>query len=182
MPTEEREIIKKLKNKRTKEEVFTHLIGIYKKPLYARLRSITGNHEDADDALQNTFVKVWKHIEGFKGDSALFTWMYRIATNEALTIINKRSKMTLVDIDDEERSTNYGEGPSGEEIKNKLMEAVEALPDKQREVFEMKYFSEMKYEEMAKLTKTSVGALKASYFHAVRKIEEHLKKEWLNGD
>jgi RNA polymerase sigma-70 factor (ECF subfamily) len=176
MDSEEREILKGLRNKRSREAAFGQLMGLYKRPLYARLRSITGNHEDADDALQNTFIKVWKNIDGFQGHSALFTWMYRIATNEALTIINKRSKMTLVDIDDEERSTNYGQGPSGEEIKNKLMEAVDALPDKQREVFEMKYFSEMQYEEMAKLTKTSVGALKASYFHAVRKIEQHLKE------
>lgn len=176
MDSEEREILKGLKRAKTRESAFAKLIGLYKKPLYGRLRSITGNHEDADDALQNTFVKVWKHIDGFKGDSALFTWIYRIGTNEALTIVRKRSRMTIVDDNSDERVTSYGHGPSGEKIKKKLQEAVAALPEKQREVFEMKYFSEMKYEEMAKLTKTSVGALKASYFHAVRKIEAHLKE------
>lgn len=176
MDSEEREILKGLKRAKTKEAAFARLMGLYKKPLYARLRSITGNHEDADDALQNTFVKVWKHIDGFKGDSALFTWIYRIATNEALTIVRKNAKMTTTGLEADYRSTTHGEGPSGEEIQRKLRAAVEALPDKQREVFEMKYFSEMKYEEMAKLTKTSMGALKASYFHAVRKIEAYLKE------
>ena len=152
-------------------------MNVYKKPLYAHVRSMTGNHPDADDALQNTFVKIWKHVDGFKGNSALYTWMYRIATNEAITIINRRQKMHAVDIEEGRVEGEQTDGPSGDEIKAKLKEALEQLPEKQRKVFEMKYFSEMKYEEIANLTGTSVGALKASYFHAVRKIEAFLKDD-----
>ncbi len=175
MKPEEREIVKGLKNQRTREAAFRQLMGVYKRPLYAHIRSMTGNHEDTDDALQNTFVKVWRHIDGFKGDSALYTWLYRIATNEALTLINRNKKMHSVTVEDTHRQTNYAEGPSGEEIKEKLQAAISTLPEKQRQVFEWKYFAEMKYEEMANLTGTSIGGLKASYFHAVRKIEEYLK-------
>jgi RNA polymerase sigma-70 factor (ECF subfamily) len=174
MKSEEREILKGLKDAHTKEAAFVQCMKLYKRPLYAHVRSMTGNHPDADDALQNTFVKIWKHIDGFKGDSALYTWMYRIATNEAITIINRRQKMHAVDVEESHLEGGQTDGPDGEEIKEKLSEALEQLPEKQRKVFEMKYFSEMKYEEMSKLTDTSVGALKASYFHAVRKIEAFL--------
>jgi len=177
MNTDEREIVKGLKSKRTREAAFRQLMETYKRPLYAHIRGMTGNHDDADDALQNTFVKVWRHIEGFKGDSALYTWLYRIATNEALTLINRNNRMHSVTVEESHRRTDHTEGPSPEEIKKKLHHAISTLPEKQRQVFEWKYFSDMKYEEMAKLTGTSVGGLKASYFHAVRKIEEHLKKE-----
>ncbi|MFT4772269.1 MAG: RNA polymerase sigma factor (sigma-70 family) [Cryomorphaceae bacterium] len=177
MKSEERQILKGLRNKQTKEAAFVQLMNLYKKPLYAHVRSMTGNHPDADDSLQNAFVKVWKHIDGFKGDSALYTWLYRITTNEALTIINKRSKMQVVDMEESHHSGGQNDGPDGDEIRKKLDEAIEKLPAKQRKVFEMKYFSEMKYIEMAELTGTSVGALKASYFHAVRKIEDYLTSD-----
>ncbi|MFT6998553.1 MAG: RNA polymerase sigma factor (sigma-70 family) [Cryomorphaceae bacterium] len=177
MKSEERQILKGLRNKQTKEAAFVQLMNLYKKPLYAHVRSMTGNHPDADDSLQNAFVKVWKHIDGFKGDSALYTWLYRIATNEALTLLNKRGKMQVVDMEESHHSGGQSDGPDGDEIRKKLDEAVDTLPKKQREVFEMKYFSEMKYIEMAELTGTSVGALKASYFHAVRKIEDYLTSD-----
>ncbi|MCZ4408408.1 RNA polymerase sigma factor [Cryomorphaceae bacterium 1068] len=174
MKSEEREILKGLRNKRTKEAAFVQMMNLYKKPLYAHLRSMTGNHPDADDSLQNAFVKVWKHIDGFKGDSALYTWLYRIATNEALTLLSKRNKMHAVDMEESYHSGGQTDGPDGDEIRMKLDEAVLSLPEKQQRVFQMKYFSEMKYEEISKITGTSVGALKASYFHAVRKIEAFL--------
>jgi RNA polymerase sigma-70 factor (ECF subfamily) len=177
MKSEEREILKGLRNKRTKEAAFVQMMNLYKKPLYARVRAMTGNHPDADDSLQNAFVKVWKHIDGFKGDSALYTWLYRIATNEALTLISKRNKLQVVNMEESHHSGGHTDGPDGSEIRKKLDEAIETLPEKQREVFEMKYFSEMKYNEMAELTGTSVGALKASYFHAVRKIEDYLTSD-----
>ncbi|MEM9051043.1 MAG: RNA polymerase sigma factor [Bacteroidota bacterium] len=174
MKSDEREILRGLQNKRTKEAAFVQLVSLYKKPLYGHVRSMTGNHSDADDALQNALVKAWKYIDSFKGDSALYTWMYRIATNEAITLINKRSKMKVVDMEESHQKGTATDGPSGDEIQRKLKEAIDTLPDKQREVFEMKYFSEMKYEEIASVTGTSVGGLKASYFHAVKKIEEFL--------
>jgi len=177
MKSEERKILKGLRNNRTKEAAFVEVMNLYKKPLYARVRAMTGNHPDADDALQNAFVKAWKHISGFKGDSALYTWLYRIATNEALTLLAKRSKMQMVDMEESHHHGGQTDGPDGNEIKKKLDAAVVTLPEKQRQVFEMKYFSEMKYEEMAKITGTSVGALKANYFHAVRKIEEFLRED-----
>jgi len=177
MKSEERQILKGLRNEQTKEAAFVQLMNLYKRPLYAHVRSMTGNHPDADDSLQNVFVKVWKHIDSFKGDSALYTWLYRIATNEALTLINKRSKMQVVDMEESHHSGGQTDGPDADEIRKKLDEAIEKLPEKQRKVFEMKYFSEMKYIEMAELTGTSVGALKASYFHAVRKIEDYLTSD-----
>ncbi len=177
MKSEERKILKGLRNNRTKEAAFVQMMNLYKKPLYSRVRAMTGNHPDADDSLQNAFVKAWKHIDGFKGDSALYTWLYRIATNEALTLLSKRNKMHVVDMEESHYSGGQTDGPNGEEIKRKLNKAIEFLPDKQRQVFEMKYFSEMKYEEIAEITGTSVGALKANYFHAVRKIEEFLKED-----
>jgi len=177
MKSEERKILKGLRNNRTKEAAFVQMMNLYKKPLYARVRAMTGNHPDADDALQNAFVKVWKHIDGFKGDSALYTWLYRIATNEALTLLAKRNKIQVVDLEENHHGGGQTDGPDGNEIKKKLDEAVKTLPEKQRQVFEMKYFSEMKYEEIAEITGTSVGALKANYFHAVRKIEEFLRED-----
>jgi len=174
MKANEREILKGVQNRRTKEAAFIQLVSLYKKPLYSHVRSMTGNHSDADDALQNTLVKAWKYIDSFKGDSSLYTWLYRIATNEAIALINKRSKMKVVDIEESHQKGAATDGPDGDEIQRRLKEAINTLPDKQRQVFEMKYFSEMKYEEIASVTGTSIGGLKASYFHAVKKIEEFL--------
>ena len=137
------------------------------------------NHDDTDDVLQNTFVKIFQNLKGFKGDSKLFSWIYRIATNEALTFMQQRSKKQGISNEEVQQKTlNNLETDvwfDGSEIQLKLQKAIATLPDKQQLVFKMKYFEDLKYEQIAEITETSVGALKASYFHAVKKIEGFLK-------
>lgn len=149
---------------------------LYKERLYWHIRKIVLCHEDADDVLQNTFVKVYKNIHNFKEDSKLFTWLYRIATNESITFINKRAKATNTSLEEyhQQNAANLQEDIyfNGGEIQLVLQKAIARLPDKQQLVFKMKYFDDMKYNEMSKILGTSVGALKASYFHAVKKIEQ----------
>jgi RNA polymerase sigma-70 factor (ECF subfamily) len=163
------------------ETAFNQLVARYQERLYWHIRKILLNHEDTDDVLQNTFLKVWRSLSEFRGDSELFTWLYRIATNEALTYLKKKKKQTFSPWDDVEHmvSENLESDPwfNGDEFQLKLQKAILKLPDKQRIVFNMKYFEEMKYEEMAGILKTSVGALKASYHHAVKKIEAMLGED-----
>jgi RNA polymerase sigma-70 factor (ECF subfamily) len=137
------------------------------------------NHDDTDDVLQNTFVKVFQYVNKFKGESKLFSWMYRIATNEALTFLNQKAKINKVSSEtlqnktiDNLKSDVYFDG---DEIQIKLQKAIASLPEKQQLVFKMKYFEELKYEEISEILGTSVGALKASYHHAVKKIETFVK-------
>lgn len=172
-------LVAQLKNAKTQELAFRNLMSLYKKRLYWHIRKIVILHDDADDVLQNTFIKVFKNIHKFNEESKLYSWMYRIATNEAITFINKKAKKQHVDIGelqyqmaDELSNDMYF---SGDEIQQKLQKAIITLPRKQQLVFNMKYFDEMKYSEMSEILETSVGALKASYFHAVKKIEKHLK-------
>jgi RNA polymerase sigma-70 factor (ECF subfamily) len=138
-------------------------------------------HDDADDVIQNTFLKVWTGLDGFREDSQLFTWLYRIATNEALTFLKKkRTKIFLPLVDVEQnlaRTLESDHHINGNEIQIKLQKAILTLPDKQRVVFNMKYFEELKYEEMSEVLGTSVGALKASYHHAVKKIEKYMERD-----
>lgn len=175
---EEKNFIKELIDPRTQNTAFQKLLREYQKPLYQIIRNIVIDHDDAHDVLQNTFIKVFQNISKFKGDSKLFSWVYRIATNEAITFINnkaKRSKLTSTELQsklvDNLQSDVYFEG---DEIQLKLQKALVLLPEKQQLVFKMKYFEELKYEEISEILGTSVGALKASYFHAVKKIEEYL--------
>ncbi|WP_026474808.1 RNA polymerase sigma factor [Alkaliflexus imshenetskii] len=179
-PTDQ-EILTMAQIPRQREEAFSMLVEKYRQRLYWHLRKMVIIHEDADDLLQNTFIKVWKNLGNFRGDSALFTWLYRIATNEALNHLNKKRTELLNSFDDLESvmSGQLDEDPlfNGDEIQKRLQKSILTLPDKQRLVFNMKYFDEMKYEEMAEILNTSVGALKASYFHAVRKIEALIDKE-----
>ena len=175
---EEKNFIKELIDPRTQNTAFQKLLREYQKPLYQIIRNIVIDHDDAHDVLQNTFIKVFQNITKFKGDSKLFSWVYRIATNEAITFINnkaKRSKLTSAELQsklvDNLQSDVYFEG---DEIQLKLQKALVLLPEKQQLVFKMKYFEELKYEEISEILGTSVGALKASYFHAVKKIEEYL--------
>lgn len=169
-------LIQNLKNPFTQERAFIELMGLYKERLYWHIRRIVLNHEDADDVLQNTFIKVYRNIDSFKEESKLYSWMYRIATNESITFINKRAKENHLDISDfqEKMTKNLSHDPlfEGDEIQLVLQKAIASLPQKQQLVFKMKYFEEMKYTDMAEILETSVGALKASYFHAVKKIEE----------
>ena len=175
---EEKDFIKELIDPSTQNTAFQKLLREYQKPLYQIIRNIVIDHDDAHDVLQNTFIKVFQNISKFKGDSKLFSWVYRIATNEAITFINnkaKRSKLTSAELQsklvDNLQSDVYFEG---DEIQLKLQKALVILPEKQQLVFKMKYFEELKYEEISEILGTSVGALKASYFHAVKKIEEYL--------
>jgi RNA polymerase sigma-70 factor (ECF subfamily) len=171
---DDRELIKRLKKSATKEQAFSELVRTYQKPLYAHIRRMVGNHEDADDLLQNTLVKVWQHVDGFKGDAAIFTWMYRIATNETLGFLRSQKHTSSFSENESLRAAVSTDGPDGGEITRRLNAALHTLPPKQRQVFDLKYFGEMKYEDIAEITGTSIGALKASYFHAVKKIESIL--------
>jgi RNA polymerase sigma factor (sigma-70 family) len=175
---EEKDFIQKLLNPKTQNEAFQILLSQYQKPLYYHIRNIVLNHDDADDVLQNTFIKVFQHLKGFKGDSKLFSWMYRIATNEAITFINQKAKRNGTTsealqskIVENLKSDSFFDGT---EIQIKLQKAIVTLPEKQQLVFKMKYFEEMKYEDMSEILGTSVGALKASYHHAVKKIENYV--------
>ena len=155
---------------------FRLLVETYSQKLYWHIRRLVILHEDADDALQNTFINAWKSIGNFRSESSVYTWLYTIATNEALALIKKRKRNATVSIDDlssyfatsREGSTWF----DGDEAQMKLQNAILKLPEKQRIVFNLKYFDEMTYEDMSKVLKTSEGALKASYHHAVKKIEK----------
>ena len=175
---EEKDFIQKLLNPKTQNEAFQILLSQYQRPLYHHIRNIVLNHDDADDVLQNTFIKVFQHLKGFKGDSKLFSWMYRIATNEAITFINQKAKRNGTTsealqskIVENLKSDSFFDGT---EIQIKLQKAIATLPEKQQLVFKMKYFEEIKYEDMSEILGTSVGALKASYHHAVKKIENYV--------
>lgn len=176
---EEKIFIETLINPKTQNEAFKKLIQQYQKPLYFHIRNIVLNHDDTDDVLQNTFIKVFSNISNFKGDSKLYSWMYRIATNESLTFIEQRAKKQGISNEEVQQkaiqkleSDVYFEGDA---IQLKLQKAIATLPEKQQLVFKMKYFEEMKYENMSEILETSVGALKANYHHAVKKIEDYLK-------
>jgi RNA polymerase sigma-70 factor (ECF subfamily) len=177
---EEKEFIKDLLNPKTQNEAFKKLLRDYQKPLYNHIRNIVLNHDDADDVLQNTFVKIFKYLKNFKGDSKLFSWMYRIATNESITFLNQKAKrngttsqaMQSKIIDNLKADTYF----DGSEIQIKLQKAINLLPEKQQLVFKMRYFEEIKYEDLSETLGTSVGALKASYHHAVKKIENYMNE------
>lgn len=177
--TDDITLVQQLQNSKTREKAFRILITQYKERLYWHIRKIVVVHDDADDVLQNTFVKIFKNIDKFNSQSKLYSWMYRIATNEAITFINKKAKNRNEDISDyQEKLTNTLESDvyfSGDEIQIILQKAIATLPQKQQLVFNMKYFDELKYNEISTILETSVGALKASYFHAVKKIENYIK-------
>ena len=176
---DEKDFIQELLNPKTQNIAFKKLLIDYQRPLYNHIRNIVLNHDDADDVLQNTFVKVFQYLKDFKGESKLFSWMYRIATNEAITFINQKAKrngttseaMQTKIVDNLKADTYF----DGNEIQIKLQKAVALLPEKQQLVFKMKYYEELKYEEISEILGTSVGGLKASYHHAVKKIEEFVK-------
>jgi len=178
---EEKAFISQLKNSKTQEEAFRELIKLYKERLYWHIRKIVISHDDADDVLQNTFVKVFRNIGKFKEESKLYSWMYRIATNESITFLNQKAKLKNVDFETMHQEV-IGNLESdvyfdGDEIQLKLQKALATLPQKQLIVFNMRYFDEIKYEDMAEILETSVGALKASYHHAKKKIESFLLSE-----
>ncbi|MDA3928602.1 MAG: RNA polymerase sigma factor [Prolixibacteraceae bacterium] len=176
--------IKELKNVSTKQGAFQQLVEKHQEKLYWHVRKMVLNHADADDILQNTFVKVWNNIDNFRGDSSLYTWTYRIATNETLTFLAQQKRRNIfsssTDNDYLAKKLESDEYFDGTEIQRKLQEAIITLPEKQRIVFNMKYFDEVKYKDMSEILETSVGALKASYHHAVKKIEAFLRNDEMN--
>jgi len=175
------DLILRLTTEKTKESAFKELLTLYKERLYWHIRKIVVSHDDADDVLQNTFIKVYKNIHNFKGESKLFSWMYRIATNEAITHLKRNAKLKSITNEELQQQTIsnlqadvYFEGS---EIQLKLQQAMATLPQKQQLVFNMRYFDDLKYSEMSDILETSEGALKASYHIAVKKIEEYLIKD-----
>ena len=178
---EDKELLEKLKDNETRNYGFNLLVRKYQERIYWHIRKMVIDHEDADDLVQEVFIKVHNNIHKFREDAQLYTWIYRIATNECLTFLNKKKKRFFLPIGDvgAELSKKLDNSSliDGDAIEMKLQKALLKLPDKQRLVFNMKYFEEMKYEDISKITDTSVGALKASYHHAVKKIEELIQAD-----
>ena len=176
----EREVLELLQDESTQKRGFELIVAQYSEQLYWQIRRMVLLHEDANDLLQNTFIKAWTNIDYFRGDAKLSTWLYRIALNECLTFLNRQRAVTTVSIDDEDASVlqKLESDPyfSGDRAQKSLQKALLTLPEKQRMVFNLKYYQEMKYEEMSDIFGTSVGALKASYHHAVKKIEKFLEE------
>jgi RNA polymerase sigma-70 factor (ECF subfamily) len=174
----DKELLVMFKEESSKNFAFNLIIKKYQQKLYSIIRRMIISHDDTDDVLQNTFIKMWHHLDGFKEDSQLYTWLYRIATNESLTFLKKKRTKFFVPIVDVEyklsQSLESDQYFKGDEIQLRLQKAILKLPEKQRLVFNMKYFEEMKYEDMSEILGTSVGALKASYHIAVKKIEEYV--------
>jgi len=175
---EDKDLLDKIRNPETRNYGFNLLVRAYQQRVYWHVRKMVIDHDDSDDLTQEIFIKVHKYIENFREDSQLYTWIYRIATNECLSFLQKKKRRFFLPIGDNEveLSSKLDSSPhvSGDEIQLKLQKALLKLPDKQRLVFNMKYFDDMTYEEISEITNTTVGALKASYHHAVKKIEDLL--------
>lgn len=176
----DKELLDLFKTENSQSLAFNKLVIKYQSKLYWHIRRMVIDHDDADDVLQNTFIKIWKNIGGFKEEAELYTWLYRIATNEALTFLKKKRTKFFLPLNDIEYKLSQSlEADSyfhADEIQLKLQKAILSLPEKQRLVFNMKYYEELKYEAISEILNTSVGALKASYHHAVKKIEYFLKE------
>ena len=176
--TADNELLVQFRNPLTKERAYTAIIKKYQEKLYWLVRRMVVDHDDANDVLQNVFIRVWKGLENFREDSQLYTWLYRIATNESLTFIEQQKKRTSVSLNNEESGLSNkiraDQHFDGQKLEWKLQLAIQQLPEKQRIVFQLRYYDEMPYEEMSKVLETSEGALKASYHHAVKKIEDYM--------
>ncbi len=174
----EEEVIQRLREPEHQRSAFTEVVNAYSRQLYWQIRRMGLTHDDADDVLQNTFLKAWNSLEQFRGDARLSTWLYRIALNETLTFLNRQRAQNQLSIDDADAAlVNQLESDAyfdGDETQRLFEQAIRRLPEKQRLVFNMKYFQEMKYEDISEIVGTTVGALKASYHLAVKKIEEFL--------
>lgn len=179
--SEDSDLVEKLRQPGTRDAAFRELVVSYQERLYWHIRRIVLTHDDADDVLQETFIKVFRNIDGFRGNSKLYSWMYRIATNEALTFLKKHTHMQGMDQEGvhEHLIENLVADPyfDGDQAELQLQKALAALPEKQRLVFNMKYFQALKYDEISEILETSVGALKASYHLAVKKVRNHLKEK-----
>lgn len=177
----EDDIVIQLRDPEKQRDAFAKVVGMYGEKLYWQIRKMVLDHDDANDILQNTFLKAWTNIDYFRGEAKLSTWLYKIAFNECITFLNKQRTQNNVSMDDTDiyllEKLKGDEYFDGDEAQVKLQEAILLLPEKQRIVFNLKYFEEMKYDDMSEILGTSVGALKASYHHAVKKIEEFLTKD-----
>lgn len=178
MATDDLELLAQFRQPETKERAYTAIVRKYQERLYWHIRRMVVNHDDANDVLQNVFIRVWNGLENFREDSRLYTWLYRIATNECLSFLEQKKKKASLSLSDmEEGLANQVQADKDfdpQKIEWKLQVAIQKLPEKQRLVFSLRYYDEMPYEEMSRVLDTSEGALKASYHHAVKKIEDYL--------
>ncbi len=180
LPDDDKELLNAFRNESSREQAFTKIVRKYQEKLYWHIRRMVVNHEDANDVLQNVFIKVWNYLDNFREEANLFTWLYRIATNETLTFLEREKRKASLSLSDHEsglaNKLQAENGFDANKLEWKLQQAIASLPDKQRTVFLLRYYDEMPYEEMSKVLETSTGALKASYHHAVKKVEEFLKQ------
>jgi RNA polymerase sigma factor (sigma-70 family) len=176
----DRELLQQFREGSNRNYAFNLIVRKYQERLYWHIRKMLISHEDTDDVLQNTFIKAFEGLDRFREDASLFTWLYRIATNESLSFLKKKRGTLLPlgkNLESLEKTLESDVYFSGDEIQKKLQKAIIRLPEKQRLVFNMKYFDELKYEEISEILKTSVGALKASYHHALKKLEQYLRED-----
>jgi len=178
-PASDSELLIQFRDPVTKERAYTTIIKKYQEKLYWHIRRMVVDHDDANDVLQNVFIRVWKGLENFREDSQLYTWLYRIGTNECLTFLEQQKKRSSISLSDVESNLSNkikaDDHFDPDKLEWKLQLAIQQLPEKQRVVFSLRYYDEMPYEEMSRVLETSEGALKASYHHAVKKIEDYIK-------
>ena len=178
---DDKELLSMFRDMDSRNYAFNLIVRKYQERLYWHIRKIVISHDDTDDVIQNTFLKVWNALDSFREESQLYTWLYRIATNEALTFLKKKRTRFFIPLGEVEQqlisTLESSANLNGDEIELKLQKAILTLPEKQRIVFNMKYYDKLKYEEMSEMLKTSIGALKASYHHAVKKIEAAMEND-----
>ncbi|OJU76550.1 MAG: RNA polymerase subunit sigma [Bacteroidetes bacterium 47-18] len=183
---EDKDLIDAFRQPQSRERAFTEIVRKYQERIYWHIRRLVVSHEDTHDVMQNVFIKMWSYLDNFREESNLYTWIYRIATNETITFIEKEKKRKSVSLSDGDTGLEnklYAEkGFDANKLEWKLQQAIQRLPEKQRIVFTLRYYDEMPYDEMADVLETSAGALKASYHHAVKKVEEFLKSDLNFGD
>ncbi len=183
---EDKDLIDAFRQPQSRERAFTEIVKKYQERIYWHIRRLVVSHEDTHDVMQNVFIKMWTYLDNFREESNLYTWIYRIATNETITFIEKEKKRKSVSLSDGDTGLEnklYAEkGFDANKLEWKLQQAIQRLPEKQRIVFTLRYYDEMPYDEMAEVLETSAGALKASYHHAVKKVEEFLKTDLNFGD
>lgn len=178
--TDEQVLLAAFREEDTREAAFTRLVTLYQERLYWHIRRMVIDHEDANDVLQHVFIKVWKYLHNFRAESNLYTWMYRIATNEAMTWLEQRKRRAFLSLDDDDNGDLSNrlaaqQGFDANKLEWRLQQVIQSLPEKQRIVFNLRYYDEMPYDQMSEILDTSEGALKASYHHAVKKVEKFIK-------